>query len=29
MGKPMEVNVELHVGSDDSNLKKSRSRVRV
>jgi hypothetical protein len=28
-GKPKEVNVGLHVGSDDLNLKKSRSRLRV
>jgi hypothetical protein len=29
MGKPNEVNVKLHVGSDDLNLKKSRPRFRV
>jgi hypothetical protein len=29
MGKPKEVNVKLHVGSDDLNLKRSRSRLRV
>jgi len=29
MGKSKEVNVKLHVGSDDLNLKKSRSRFRV
>jgi len=29
MGKPKEVNVELHVGSDDLNLKRSRLRVKV
>jgi hypothetical protein len=28
-GKPKEVNVWLHVGSDDLNLKKSRSKLRV
>jgi hypothetical protein len=29
MGKPKEVNVQLHVGSDDLNLKKSRLGLRV
>jgi len=29
MGKPKEVNVRLHVGSDDLNFKKSRSGLRV
>jgi hypothetical protein len=28
-GKAKEVNVELHVGSDDLNLKKSRLGLRV
>jgi len=28
-GKPKEINVGLHVGNDDLNLKKSRSRLRV
>jgi hypothetical protein len=28
-GKPKEVNVKLHVGSDGSNFKKSRSRLKV
>jgi hypothetical protein len=28
-GTPKEVNVGLHVGSDDLNLRKSRSRLRV
>jgi hypothetical protein len=29
MGKPNEVNVQSHVGSDDLNLKNSRPRLRV
>jgi hypothetical protein len=29
MGKPKEVNVRLHVGSDDLNLKKSMLGLRV